>query len=253
MSLEFPSSYFTAGESRPLVQHGIFAILEGWEAGLLAGSVPKLIAPSGVAGRIPIIGVLGRASDWFAQTHYEGIRERIRSAVQDPAIQSIVLHVDSPGGSVIGLPETAALIRQANSTKPVTAIVHGMAASAAYWLASAAGTVIAGPSAQIGSIGVLDVHVAAHRALEQAGLDVHVAASRPEKAERSGLTPLTDSAKNYMQGQVDTWYAAFLSDVRKGRGARLADPTGNYGAGRLLFAADAKRLGLIDFIRTESL
>jgi hypothetical protein len=56
--------------------------------------------------------------------------------VNDPQVSEILLLVDSPGGEGVGLPETATAIYDARKIKPVNAMVTGMAASAAYYLAS---------------------------------------------------------------------------------------------------------------------
>lgn len=75
-------------------------------------------------------------------TSYEGIVHQIESVVRDPKVRNIILDIDSPGGERVGAMETAELIRKANEAKPVYAMVNGMAASAAYALASGAKAII---------------------------------------------------------------------------------------------------------------
>ena len=148
---------------------------------------------------------------------------------------------------MLGLPETADAIHAANKTKPVRAFVTGIAASAAYWLASQASTITLTPSGEVGSVGVLDIHADISKALDNAGVKVTAVTAGEHKVERAPFTPLSDGAKAHMQSSVNAWYGDFLSAVRRGRGARVpAD--GTYGGGRMLCSRDARVLGMVDFI-----
>jgi len=233
----------------PTFRSSYFALLESYAPQLLAG--PTARAPftrmqKPGPGAVIVQGVLGPASDWFTDSSYEAIRQDVRRALADPSVRTIDLFVDSPGGSVLGLPETADLIHAANKQKPVRAFIPGVAASAAFWLASQAGTITATQSAEIGSIGVLDISVDISKALESSGVKVNAVSSTPEKIERAPFVPLSDGAKAHMQSEVNRWYADFLGAIRRGRGARVS-ATSNFGGGRMLSAKDALREGLIDF------
>jgi ClpP class serine protease len=72
---------------------------------------------------------------WYG-SNYDGIVTAAEKAAGDPDVKRIVLAVDSPGGEVIGCPEAAAALAQIAKTKPVSAVVEGCCASAAYWLTS---------------------------------------------------------------------------------------------------------------------
>ena len=198
-------------------------------------------------GAVVIQGILGPASDWFSDTAYESIRQDVRRLAADPSVKTIDLFIDSPGGSVLGLPETADAIQAANRAKPVRAIVTGIAASAAYWLASQASTIHVTPSGEVGSVGVLDIHADITGALDKAGVRVTAVTAGEHKAERAPFTPLSEDTRAHMQAGVDRWYADFLSAIRRGRGARVS-PSGSYGGGRMLSAKDALQAGLVDFI-----
>jgi capsid assembly protease len=195
---------------------------------------------------VGIFGVLGQG-DWYADTNYAGIRANVKRALADPSVKTVDLIIDSPGGSVIGLPETAACIAAANKVKPVRCFVPGIAASAAYWLASQASTITLTPSGEVGSVGVLDLHTDITGALEKSGVKITAISAAPHKVERAPFTPLTDGAKAHMQGAVNEWYSDFLSTVRRGRGARV--PAGsNNGGGRMLNAREALATRMVDFV-----
>jgi ClpP class serine protease len=103
-------------------------------------------------------------------TAYPDIQDAVERASSDPSVTEIIMLVDSPGGDVAGLPETASIIAQAGQVKPVTAMVTGMAASPAYWLASQANTIVLTPSGEVGSVGVLTIHADITKMLDRAGI-----------------------------------------------------------------------------------
>ena len=227
-----------------------FALLETYAQQLLAGPEARGQQPKAAqalaAGQVGVFGVLGQ-SDWFADTDYASVRASVRRALADPSVRTIDLLVDSPGGSVLGLPETAEVIFQANKVKPVNARVVGIAASAAYWLASQASTITLTPSGEVGSVGVLDIHADISKALENAGVKLTAVTAGEHKVERAPFTPLSDDARAHMQEGVNAWYGDFLSTVRRGRGARVS-ANSNYGGGRMLSSREALASGMVDFV-----
>ena len=79
----------------------------------------------------------------------------IQSLLENPDIESIILDIDSPGGTVTGINEASNFIKVASEKKPITAYVGGVGASAAYWLASAANEIVLDATSRVGSIGVV--------------------------------------------------------------------------------------------------
>lgn len=233
---------------QPILRTSFFALLESYAPTLLAGPEARVSAskPKLAAGQIGVFGVLGQ-NDWYADSDYAQIRQDVRRALADPSVRTVDLLIDSPGGSVLGLPETADAIHAANRVKPVRAFVTGIAASAAYWLASQASSITLTPSGEVGSVGVLDIHADITGALENAGVKLTAVTAGEHKTERAPFTPLSDSAKEHMQAGVNAWYGDFLSAIRRGRGARV-NPSGNYGGGRMLSSREALKEGMIDFV-----
>jgi signal peptide peptidase SppA len=233
----------------PTFRSTLFCLLPSYVPALLAGPEARRGQPSTqplAAGMVHIMGVLGQ-NEAFADTDYSAIRQNVKRQLADPSVKNIDLIIDSPGGSVLGLPETADVIHAANRIKPVRAFVSGIAASAAYWLASQASTITLTPSGEVGSVGVLDLHADISKALESSGVKITAVVSDPKKVERAPFTALTDDARAHMQSGVNAWYGDFLSAVKRGRGLR-AVTSGNFGGGRMLNSRDAWSLGMVDFI-----
>ena len=168
----------------------------------------------------------------------------------DDSVAHIVLDVDSPGGSVDLVPETAAKIRAART--PVTAVANTRAASAAYWLASQASELVVTPSGAVGSIGVYAAHEDLSRADESAGITTTLisAEASPYKTEGNPFEPLSDSARAEIQRKVDAYMGMFLDGVAQGRGMDAGRVAASFGQGRMLLAADAVNVGMADRVAT---
>lgn len=197
---------------------------------------------------IPIIGVLTRRDSWLSffldGRATESIALDLSGALSNPAVRRIVLDVDSPGGEVAGIHELANLIRHANTRKSVTAYVGGTGASAAYWLASAAGTIVISETALLGSIGVVSTYVDTRQRDEKAGLRrVEVVSSN---APNKRPDPTTDAGRAQVQAVVDAITNVFLTDVARFRATTMAKVQNDFGRGGMRVGADAVRAGMAD-------
>lgn len=211
----------------------------------------------GAVSVIPVRGVISQRASMIedispgAGTSAERIESQMRDAYASRDVKAIVLDIDSPGGAAAGTPEAADVIRSyRGGEKPIIAQVHGLAASAAYWIASAADEIVATPSSQIGSIGVITVHESIARMLEDEGRDKTIISAGAYKAEATPYAPLTDDARAHMQDTVNRYYQLFLSGVSEGRGVSVEYVEANYGQGRTYIADEAMRAGMIDRIDT---
>jgi capsid assembly protease len=174
-------------------------------------------------------------------------RAQLREAVASAEVGSILINVDSPGGRLDLVTETAAEIRAAGEEKPVIAVANTMAASAAYWLASQANELIITPSGQVGSVGVYCIHTDWTKWNEEFGVDITYIASGRYKVEGNPDEPLSEEALEYLQKRVDEGRDQFAADVAKGRGVSAAVVKGEqFGEGRMLKAKDAVKAGMAD-------
>jgi signal peptide peptidase SppA len=214
-------------------------------------------APStgGAVAIIPLVGVLTPRPSLLSMLFGGGgglqaFREDLAAAVNDPRIETIVLNVDSPGGSSFLIPETAAEVRQAAESKRVIAVANVRIASGAYWIASQADEIVVTPSGDVGSIGVLTMHEDVSKAEEMMGLKTTVISAGKYKAEGHPFEPLSDEARAELQKLVDDVYAMFVDDVAQGRGTTAEAVRSGYGQGRLQLANDAVASGLADRVDT---
>lgn len=203
---------------------------------------------------IPIHGVMAPRVNMLMQisggTSTQSVAKDIRRAMEDKSISAIVLDIDSPGGAAAGTQELAELVSLAAERKPVKAVATSMAASAAYWVATAADEIIVNPSAQIGSIGVFSVYTDTSRAEANDGIEHTVIRSAPNKAVPSGYEPLNDAGRANMQEQVNDVHRQFVSAVAAGRGVSVEHVEAAFGGGKTFLGGRAVALGMADRLGT---
>jgi len=177
----------------------------------------------------------------------ETTQAALAAALQDPAVRSVLLVVDSPGGTVAGTEELAEAVFRARSVKPVTAFASDMCASAAYWVASQASKVYANATATVGSIGVYAVNVDLSRMYRNEGVEVDVIKSAPGKGAGMRGTQWTPDQRADLQREIDSLGAEFVGTVGRARPAAVIAADG-----RCYTAREGLSLGLVDGITTLS-
>src|SRR5262249_52192305 len=132
-------------------------------------TVERIAVVSVIGTLVSRSGYLDAASGLLS---YGDIGEAIAAAMADPTIRGIVLDVDSSGGEVGGLFDLVDNIRaiKAVGEKPLWAVANECALSAAYAIASAADRVYVTRTGEIGSIGVVAVHIDESGADAKAGI-----------------------------------------------------------------------------------
>ncbi len=176
----------------------------------------------------------------------------LREALADPAVGSILIDIDSPGGSVYGISELADEISAAKSQKPVVAIANSLAASAAYWLGAQASELYVTPGGEVGSIGVWQAHFDYSQAMADEGVKPTLISAGKFKVEGNPYAPLDEEAKAFLQSRTDDYYATFTKAIAKGRSVPIAQVREGMGQGRVLGADAALAQNMVDGISTFS-
>ena len=194
---------------------------------------------------IEIDGALGYRLDQIdkaciGMVDYNDIREAIDKANSDQTVGSILLHINSPGGMVTGLKETADYIQ--SSLKPTVAFTDSLCASAGYYLASACTSIFGTYSSDVGCIGTLMSWIDITGAMEKAGLKAELIASGKYKGMGTPGIPLTDEQRAYLQDEVDELAEEFRNYVVSRRG----NVQGESMEGQTMSGKNALAAGLID-------
>ncbi len=195
---------------------------------------------------IPVWGALLHRDAWCDSyaTGYDYIAAAVGAAVGDEDVKGIVYDLNSYGGHVSGNFELCDLIFDARAKKPAVAIVDSRALSGGYSIASAVGRIIATPSADIGSVGVVLMHMSQEKMMENIGLKVTMIHAGKHKVDGNPYENLSEDVIAALQASVDKSYEQFVSLVARNRGI---DPQSVRETEARVYAADdAKALGLID-------
>ena len=173
------------------------------------------------------------------------VRDLVAQAVESPAVKSIHLDINSPGGTVEGTQELAEDILVAREFKPVTAHTTDVMASAAFWVGAMASTLTASPGAMVGSIGVYTALVDSSEFHEANGIKVKPVRSSPLKGIGIEGAEITDEQLADEKRLIDDIADLFVSSVARGRGI-TTDAVGESATGQVWLAEEAHERGLID-------
>ncbi|TLM66018.1 MAG: signal peptide peptidase SppA [Deltaproteobacteria bacterium] len=204
---------------------------------------------------IPMIGVIGKRMNLFTEisggVSTEMIAKDFEQAVNDPAIKGIVLHIDSPGGTVDGTKQLADMIAGYRGTKPVLACADGMMCSAAYWIGSAAdGINIADLTTDVGSIGVVAAHQDISGWEEKHGVKTTEITAGKYKRAISQYQPLSEEGRAMIQADLDQIYELFVDAVAGNRGKSVDAVLSEMAEGRVFLGRKAVEAGLVDGVAT---
>ena len=220
----------------------------------LANEIKTYEVIDGVAV-LPIEGVMAKRANMFMQisggASMEIVARELQSAVDDPTVHSIILSIDSPGGTVDGTQSLANAIAKAGSIKPVVALASGTMASAAYWAGSAAQAVyIVDGTTAVGSIGVVATHRDMSGAEAQQGIKTTEVYAGQYKRIASAYEPLSKAGRQSIQDQVDYTYALFVGAVAQQRGVSEDKVLKDMADGRVFMGQQAIDAGLVDGVST---
>ena len=201
---------------------------------------------------IPIVGSMSHRSTGIeamsGMTSYTTLQKQFEAAFNDPNVGSILMDIDSPGGSVAGAFDFRDYLMSKKGTKPVYALARDAMCSAAYLIGSTADKVYATQTARVGSIGVVAMHTDASGKMEKEGLKPTFISAGKFKTAGNPYEKLEGEKLKYLQDSVDESYDMFINAVADARGIdkkAIRDTEARVYGGK-----KAVEIGLADGIRT---
>lgn len=219
-----------------------------------AGQTPPYFLVDDVAV-VPIHGVLAKHSSMVngmsqpVGMAYSQIARAVNLAERDARAKSILLDIHSPGGMVHGIQDATSEIERVKKNKRVVAYAHDLAASGAYWLASAADEIVLSPTADVGSIGVYCVVDDTSQQMKDRKVVRHVVRAGRYKGVGMQGTPVGSEDLAMMQAEVDALATEFVGTVSRNRGMSVSK-TKELADGRVWIGTEAVKLGLADEVVT---
>lgn len=180
--------------------------------------------------QIAVVRVEGEI--WGFYTAY--ISEALEEAANDPAVKAIVLDIASPGGEVTASEDLYFDVLKLREVKPVIASIDEMAASGAYYIASAADQIYAKPASAVGNIGVISFLP------DPDFVDEELITTGPFK--------LSGGPRVAQVRQIEMLKDTFLAAIQAQRADRLNVGPEVLSRGEIYMGLQAQRMGLIDEI-----
>lgn len=229
------------------------------KGGTIAAAPERFTIQRGVAV-VPIRGFLTFDNPFLERylgwTTFQGLVETMDELRANTDVGAVAMPVNSPGGFVTGIAAAAEAIAACAAVKPVHALVHPLAASGGYWLASQAREISVTPGGVVGSIGVAvmassPVQPGMHGEQAYVLTSTHARAKRPD--------PSTEAGRAELQRSLDDAEKRFHAAVAAGRGidpealaAQLSVTDDPLDGGATFEADDAIARGLADRQETRT-
>lgn len=177
----------------------------------------------------------------------ERIVANLTRAARTGHIKAIVLRVNSGGGDIMASEYIWRAIYSVNRIKPVIVSMGDVAASGAYYLATAAQAIVAEPSTVTGSIGIYLLLPDISGLLDMLGVEVETIARGRYAALLDPNHVRTDDELALLKRNLDALYRRFLQRVAQGRSLPLKTVE-QLAQGRVYTGARAKELKLVDHL-----
>jgi protease-4 len=217
---------------------------------LAAILIPIILLSRPAAGKIVVIPLSGTITtgDYssYSSTITPGlVRDYLSRVERDKGVKAIVFRIESPGGEIEPCQEILLEIERSKETKIIVVSMGGTAASGGYYISTEADKIVALPTTQTGSIGVISQIVNIEGLLEKLGIQIETFKGGKYKDMYWGFRELTPEEEEIMQGMVDEYYEQFVDVVAEGRGLN-EEEVRNLATGQLYSGTEAKELGLVD-------
>ena len=174
------------------------------------------------------------------------LSKTLRKVAEDDDIESVVLRVNSPGGSALASDIIWREMENLKAKKPIIVSMGEMAASGGYYISAPADAIVADRSTLTGSIGVFGMIPSFGKAMEdKLGLSVDGVKTNANSGMGNGFSALSPTQYRAMMQGVDRVYERFTSLVAEGRNLTI-ERVLEIAEGRVWSGEQAQQIGLVD-------
>jgi signal peptide peptidase SppA len=192
---------------------------------------------------IPVHGALSKYDNCgeFGTQTFSSV---LHMAANNANISSVLLDIDSPGGTADGSYDMAMAVAAVRAKKPIIAYVNGLAASAGYRIAAQASMIVAKPGSIVGSIGTMLSLTDYSAYLEKMGVkEIDVYATASTDKNQDAAQAIAGNFLPIQESVLDPLNDIFLQEIRASRPV-----TDEVLTGKVYEASTAKALGLVDLV-----
>ncbi len=174
------------------------------------------------------------------------IRKALDKAAEDDSVKTVVLRIDSPGGSALASEIILDATKRVAAKKPLVVSMGNVAGSGGYYVTCGAETIFAEEGTITASIGVLGGKLVTTGFWDKLGITWHAEQRGKMAALLGSAAPFSDEERAKIRHYMETVYATFKRHVTEARGDRLTKPIDELAGGRVFTGAQALELGLVD-------
>lgn len=202
-------------------------------------------------GRIIVMRVTGVMLHYGGMCSYgtEDYANRINGYLADESVSGLIILADTPGGEVDGIETLREAVVNFRAQKPLITLVNdGTLASGGVWAFAASSEIYSSNTiSMVGSIGVLCSMLDIRKAMEKNGIK-QVVIRAPQSSDKARTyTDALDGKDAVLLAELKFICDRFFEVVKTDRGDKLTSDEWN--TGKMFFAGDAQRIGLIDGIK----
>lgn len=208
---------------------------------------PNLPTTSKAKAHIGLVDIRGVIDDNSAASA-DNVTEGLQNAFEDKNTRTVILRINSPGGSPVQAAQIYNEIRYLRHQYPKTklyTVCDDLCASAAYYVASASDDIYANPSSLVGSIGVLMDGFGFVNTMKKIGVERRLLTAGDHKGFLDPFSPEKTDEKLIAERMLANVHQQFINAVKQGRGTRLKDNPELF-SGLAWTGQEALSLGLID-------
>lgn len=204
---------------------------------------------SGEVGVIELHGTIQQHSDFFTRffggVGLDDATHDFNDLINDSSISTIILDIQSGGGSVFGVQAFTELIR--NSSKPVITFTSNVMASAAFFIGSAASKMfVADDMTHIGSVGVILKHFDTTELEKMNGVKIDNITAGKFKEVDAAQGKLTKDDKDHLQQRVDELHNIFIKDVALNLNKTNEEIRETFGDARVFLGSEAIEQNIVN-------
>lgn len=192
-----------------------------------------------------LAGNLTKIDKKTGMTDYADLTAELEQALADPHVRGILLDINSPGGSAVGVPEVGQAVAEARAQKPIVSHIARMGASAAYYIAAGSSAIVANKSAMVGSVGTIWTLMNFAGLLEKFGVKAKILTPEASDLKAAGnpYKEMTAKEEAYLQERVEQMNAQFTGFVSANRPVKADAMRGQWVSG-----AEGAENGLVDYV-----
>ncbi|MDR0894058.1 MAG: signal peptide peptidase SppA [Prevotellaceae bacterium] len=171
----------------------------------------------------------------------------LRRLAEDDDVKSVVLRVNSPGGSAFGSEQIWYAVQQLKEKKPVIVSMGDYAASGGYYISCVADTIVAEPTTLTGSIGIFGMFPSFKGLADKVGLSFDVVKTNKYADFGETTRPMNEAEQALMQQTINEGYRLFVQRCADGRGM-TPEAIEKIAEGRVWTGEMAVKNGLVDLL-----